>query len=347
MAIVFNPKFNITNKLLSNIKHINLIISELNNKKFSALVLAEMERLAREVSSHASTSIEGNPIPLTDVKRLIRSDPKNARDSEREVLNYNKTLKWLNKGLVKEKIKFSIDLILKIHKGVIDSLLQDYESGVLRKRPVFVNNPALRKTVYLPPDHSDVPDLINELVLFIKSNAGEIDPIILAGIFHKQFVLIHPFMDGNGRTTRLVTKVLLAEMGLNTFNLFSFENYYDKNVTKYFGFVGEIGNFYEINKNVDFTNWLEYFSDGIIDELLRVQKILNLKENFDIEIFDHDRKILDFIEANGKIRNKDYEKLTKRAKATRTKDLQRLEKLGVIEKKDKFKSTYYILKENA
>lgn len=341
-ATVFNPKFIITNKLLFNIKHINSLISELNNKRFSNLVLVEMERQAREVSSYASTSIEGNPLPLTDVKRLIKADPKNVCDSEKEVLNYNNTLKKINTDLKKGNIHFSLDLILKIHKGVIDGLLPNYDTGFFRKRPVFVNNPVLRKIIYLPPDHKDVPDLINSLVMFVNSNRNNIDPIILAGIFHKQFVLIHPFIDGNGRTTRLVTKVLLAEMGLNTFNLFSFENYYNKNVTKYFEFVGEIGNFYEISKKVDFTNWLEYFTDGIIDELLRVKKILSLQINSKISIYSHDQKILSFIEKSGSIKNNDYAKLVKRAKATRTKDFQRLVKLRLIQMKAKGKATYYI-----
>ncbi len=342
---MFTPRFSITNKLLSNIKEIGSLITELNNKRFSNVVLVEMERIAREVSSHASTSIEGNPLPLTDVKRLIKTNPKNVRDSEKEVLNYNNTLKKINSGLKKNNIHFSLDSIFKIHKGVVDGLLPDYDAGFLRKRPVFVNNPALRKVVYLPPDHIDILDLMNDLVSFIDNNRNDIDPIILAGIFHKQFVLVHPFIDGNGRTARLATKVLLAEMSLNTFNLFSFENYYNKNVTNYFKYVGEVGNFYEISKKVDFTNWLEYFTDGIIDELLRVKKILGVQTYRDISIFSHDEKILSFIEEHGSIRNSDYAKLVKRAKATRTKDLERLVELGLIQMKAKGRATYYILKE--
>ncbi|MEK7550618.1 MAG: Fic family protein [Patescibacteria group bacterium] len=341
---MFNPKFAITNKLLSNIKEIGSIITELNNRKFSNLVLVEMERLAREISSHASTSIEGNPLPLTDVKRLIKTDPKNIRDSEKEVLNYNNVLKQINKNLKNNNIHFSLDLILKIQKGVVDDLLPDYDTGVLRKRPVFVNNPSLRKVVYLPPDHSNVPLLIDELIMFIKSKSDEIDPIILAGIFHKQFVLIHPFIDGNGRTTRLLTKILLAEMGLNTFNLFSFENYYNKNVTRYFEFVGEIGNYYELSKNVDFTKWLEYFTDGIIDELLRVKKILSIQVDPKNVVYSHDQKVLDFVEKNGFIKNSDYAKLIKRSKAMRVINLNRLIEMGLIERKGKGKATFYVLK---
>ena len=152
---------------------------------------------------------------------------------------------------------------------------------------------------------------MNELVKFIKDRHNNIDPIILAGIFHKQFILIHPFMDGNGRTARLVTKVLLAKMGLNTFNLFSFENYYNQNVSKYFEFVGELGDYYELVNNVDFTKWLEYFTGGIIDELLRVKRILNLMEGRTESVFSNDQKILDFIGGNGQIKNSDYAKLVK------------------------------------
>ena len=115
----------------------------------------------------------------------------------------------------------------------------------------------------------------------------------MAGIFHKQMVIIHPFMDGNGRTTRLSTKMLLAKMGLNTFNLFSFENYYNQNVTKYFQIVGEYGDYNELVKAIDFTNWLEYFTGGLIDEPLRVQKLLPVLGNTpDTKLEEQHLKIL-------------------------------------------------------
>ena len=138
----------------------------------------------------------------------------------------------------------------------------------------MVNDPRTGNPIYLPPDVEDVKPLMKNLVDFISEHRDQIDALILAGIFHKQMVIIHPFMDGNGRTTRLATKVLLAEMGLDTFNLFSFENFYNKNVTRYFQTVGEFGNYYDLVEQIDFTPWLEYFTEGLIDELLRVQKLL-------------------------------------------------------------------------
>jgi len=293
---MFKPKYTITNKLLENIKKVNKLVNNLNLRRFPRIVLVEMQKKAEAISTYASTSIEGNPLPLTDVKQILKTRPQNIQDSEQEVLNYNEILKEINIKLERKTVTVNSNLllfiqkkitnklipvfqsgklrtnpvfindprlILSIHKEITNQLLPDFKSGILRTEPVFVNNPIIGKTIYWPPDVKDVPILMKELIVFIKTNKHIVDPLILAGIFHRQLVIIHPFMDGNGRTTRLATKILLAEMGLNTFNLFSFENYYNKNVTRYFEMVGVKGNYYDIYKTLDFTLWLEYFTDGM------------------------------------------------------------------------------------
>lgn len=346
----FNPWYTITERLLANIKQITSLVAELNNRRFTNIVLFEFERTAREVSSYASTSIEGNPLPLTEVKKILKSAPDHVRDSEKEVLNYNRALQGLNQQLSEGKVNLSFNLILKIQKQVIDGLLPKFEVG-LRQKPVVVNDPRTGQVVYLPPDVKNVKPMLGELIDFVSINSNNIDPLILAGIFHKQMVIIHPFMDGNGRTTRLITKVLLAAMGLNTFNLFSFENYYNQNVTKYFQTVGEFGNYYELEnppagRQVNFTNWLEYFTEGIIDELLRVQKLLpTMSLNKEARLEEYHLKILNYIRENGSIAHRDYAMLVKRAKPTRALDFQKLVELDLIERKGKGRATYYVLRE--
>lgn len=343
---MFTPKYTITDQLLSHIKRINTLVMELNNRRFPHIVLLELEKAAREVSAYTSTSIEGNPLPLTEVKRILKSKPAHIRDSEKEVLNYNQALQDLNQKLKEDKVKLSLDLILKIQKQVTNGLLPVFESGHFRQQPVVVNDPRTRQVKFMPPDTKDVKFLMEDLLEFINSNRDKIDPLILASVFHKQMVLIHPFMDGNGRTTRLATKVLLAEMGLSTFNLFSFENYYNQNITRYFQEVGESGNYYDlITRGIDFTSWLEYFTEGIIDELLRVQKLLpGVGSSPQTNLQPYHLKMLDFIREKGFITHKDYARLTDRAKATRALDFQKLTELGLIERKSKGRATYYILK---
>ena len=343
---MLQPHYNITDRLLSNIKRINTLVNELNTRRFPNLVLVELEKAARAGSSYASTSIEGNPLPLTEVKKILKLRPAHIRDSEKEVLNYNRALEDLNKKLEESKARLSLDLILKIQKQVTAGLLPAFESGKLREKPVVVNDPRIRQVVYLPPNAKEVKGFLEELIEYLNINRSKIDPLILAGIFHKQMVIIHPFMDGNGRTARLVTKVLLAEMGLNTFNLFSFENYYNKNVAKYFQTVGQYGNYYELVHKIDFTSWLEYFTEGIIDELLRVQKQLGeIPVTPETQLQPYHLKVLEFIKQRGFIADRDYAKLTERAKATRALDFQKLIDLGLIKKKGKGRATYYALRE--
>lgn len=344
---MFQPRYTITHRLLEHIKRINSLVSELNNRRFSSVVLAAFEKTARSLSTYASTSIEGNPLPLTEVKKILKSRPTHIRDSEREILNYNQALQELNARLKTQAFSLSLSLILHIQQQVTSNLLPPFESGRLRQKSVVVNNPRLRKIVFLPPNAQDVKPLMGDLVEFVEKNIKMIDPLILAGIFHKQMVIIHPFMDGNGRTTRLATKVLLAQMGLNTFNLFSFENYYNQNVSRYFQTVGEFGDYYELKEKIDFTVWLEYFTEGIIDELLRVQKLLPETEIIpQTQLQAHDQILLNYIKEHGFIKDKNYAELVDRAKATRTQDFKKLLSLGLINRKGKGKATYYTLHGN-
>lgn len=337
----FEPRYKITSKLLDNIKKITEIKTELNNRRFSKTIRMRLEENAFSLSTHSSTSIEGNPLPLTEVRRILKNKPEHIRDSEKEVLNYNDALVYLQK-LLGKGVRFNNDLVLDIHEKVTEDLLSKEKVGSYRNSPVVVINPKTGETVYLTPDIKDVEPLMNSLLVYIDENREGVDPVILAGLFHKQFVIIHPFADGNGRTARLLTKLLLANMGLDTFNLFSFENYYNKDVAKYFQNVGEFGDYYEIKENIDFTEWLEYFTDGIINELLRVSgELEKVGFNPETSLKKHHNKILKYIEKHGFITDSDYSKLTDRAKATRALDFNKLIELGLIKREGKGRATHY------
>lgn len=340
---MFDPKYTITPKLLENITKITVLITELNHRTFPHIILYSMEKLANATSSHASTSIEGNPLPLTEVKKILKQQPAHARDSEKEVLNYNQALEYLNAQT--KELPIDQKLILKVQGFVTKELLPKHEVGKFRQVPVVVNNPKTRQIVYLSPDWQEVPKMVTDLTDFVHQNKTELHPLITAGLFHRQFVLIHPFCDGNGRTTRLITKALLARMGLDTFKLFSFENYYNQNVTKYFQQVGVIGDYYDIAPTLDFTEWLEYFTTGIIDELLRVKDILYAETAaLGPRIHPQHKPILNYIVKEGQIADRDYAKLTKRAKATRALDFKYLIEEDIIERVGEGRATYYVAK---
>ena len=267
---IFTPHYHISSAALENIKRIAVRVHELNKRRLPDVILAELQTEAAASATFASTSIEGNPLPLTEVRRLLKQQPKRLRDSEREIVNYNRVLTTLS---AHPESPLTETRLLDMHRGVLDGLLPGHQVGRWRQEPVILHDPRSGEVVYLPPDWQDVPALMTALVAFVQDQRNTLDPLVLAGIFHKQFVIIHPFADGNGRTARLATTLLLARLGLNLFKLLSFENFYNRNVTRYFKHVGVRGNYYDL-PTIDFTDWLDYFSEGILDELLRLEKTI-------------------------------------------------------------------------
>ena len=336
---MFQPSYRISPQLLDSIKQITILVHELNKQHVSDVVFADLLSEAMVTSTYASTSIEGNPLALTEVKRVLKTQPAHIRQSEQEVINYNRTLQGLNDA---SDAPFTLEQILTIHQGVTADLLPAEHSGHWRLEPVGIHEPRSGNVLYLPPDHQDVPGLMGDLVGFVQAEVDRLDPLILAGLFHKQFVIIHPFVDGNGRTTRLATKQLLAGLGLNLFHLLSFENYYNQNVTRYFQRVGVFGNYYDLVAELDFTDWLEYFAEGILNELHRLEKQLTDRQgppNQGLKAYH--QTILDLIDAQGHVNDRDYAQRTDRAKATRSLDFRKLVEMGIIERKGRGRSTYY------
>ncbi len=335
----FNPLYTITPPLLDMLKRIAILVHELNRHVLPTAVVMQLQSQAQAVSTYASTSIEGNPLPLTEVKRLLKQHPNHARQSEREVLNYNRALTNLNQQV---DAPFTAQRLQTIQATVMEELLPAHQVGAWRQEAVVIYVPRGQEIVYLPPDYADVPALMAALITFVQENWGKLDPLLLAGIFHKQMVVIHPFMDGNGRTARLATNLLLAGLGLDTFNLFSFENYYNQNVTRYFEKVGLRDDYYELAPNLDFTPWLRYFAEGILDELLRVQKQVEQSKRAPATTLQpHHQQILDHIDEHDFITDKEYAQLTERAKATRTGDFNKLIAFGLLKRHGRGRLTHY------
>jgi len=344
----WQPKYTNTDKLLYTIRQIGEAIGEIRSFRFQSGTVALLESQARELSTYASTSIAGNPLALTDVKRLLKNRPEYIRDTEHEVLNYNQALKQVYSEVRQQNFTLNQHSIEKIQKTVVAGLMDNpSDIGKLRERAVVIRNPLqieLRDEItFIPPDYQDVPRFLDHLIQYIQQNSGKIDPIILAGIFHRQYVIIHPFMDGNGRSARLITTALLGSEGFNFFEIFSFEGYYNRNIRRYFNEVGLTGDYYEIHNGIDFTSWLEYFADGILDELKRVQKSL-LSSTSQQRIEPHLRNVLDYIEKHGSITQKQYGEFSERSLAARKQDFKKLLLLNLIESKGGGRSTYYALR---
>ncbi|MFC1750013.1 Fic family protein [Pseudomonadota bacterium] len=261
-----------------------------------------------------------------------------------KLLNYNKALQSLYGEVRSGKFKLTVKTLENIQGQVVGGLMDNpAHCGALREVPAIIRNPRkIDEIVFIPPDSKDVRGLLSGLLKFIQGNIGKIDPIILAGIFHRQCVIIHPFIDGNGRTTRLLATAILGKAGLDLFEIFSFENYYNHNITRYFNAVGLEGDYYDLAEEINFSKWLEYFVDGTLDELRRVRKTLPEQPIAKPRLEPHHRQVMDYIEEHGSITQREYGQISSRSLASRKLDFDKLVKLNLIAAKGAGRGTYYV-----
>lgn len=339
--IMFSPRYTISPALLQSMQAIAVTGAMLNRKALPADLLTHLSADVRARRVSASVAIEGNPLSLTAVKELLRQGPALAGNSlaQQEVLNYDAALSYVSRH---NEDRFNLKLILEVQRLVTDGVIGNpYHVGALRRDAVFIMDPRTHQPVFLPPRHEDVPALLDELLLFVEKNRGVLDPVLLAGLFHKQFVIIHPFMDGNGRTVRLLTGLLLSLLGVDLWSLVSFEDYYNRNVTAYFASVGEQGDYYDLADQVDFTDWLTYFAGGLAEELRLVAEVIDTHMRSSFRLQEHHCILLAYAREHGSITMQDYATLTSRALSTRSKDLHDLVQAGYLERIGQGKASWY------
>jgi len=113
------------------------------------------------------------------------------------------------------------------------------------------------------------------LVAWISASQRDSLPCpIRAGIAHYQFATIHPYYDGNGRTARLLTTLILHLGGYDLKGLYSLEEYYARNLSDYYSAltVGPSHNYYEGRAKAEITRWVEYFCDGVATSFESVRR---------------------------------------------------------------------------
>jgi len=161
-----------------------------------------------------------------------------------------------------------------------------------------------------------------------------------------QFVHIHPFVDGNGRTARLFVHLILYKTGYDFKRLFSISEFYDKDRPSYYDAIQSVR-----KNNMNMTGWLEYFANGLRSQMKEIQekaKKVIISENImkDLAAFHlngRQGRIVRFLFLNERIDNEQCQVLCKSIKRTATRDLTSLVEKSILQKHGEKKGTYYIL----
>ena len=274
-----------------------------------------MRETAKLSTIHYSTQIEGNRLTKEEVKDLIGSkkvvsNTGRVRD-EREIKGYYVALDYIEK-LAKTKSPITEDNIKHIHALVVGGGSTKVKGTEYRDGQNVITDSATGQIVYMPPEANDVADLMKELVVWINT-PNDIPIPIIASIIHCQFVTIHPYYDGNGRTARLLTTLALHKNGYDLKGIYSLEEYYAKDLQGYYGVIniGKSHNYYLGREEADITKWVEYFINGMAIAFKSVYNKAKEQENSKDEIKvlreldSKQRQILNLFETQKYVTSKD------------------------------------------
>lgn len=344
---MFRPTYTITPVILDNLVRTAEAKALIDNAHLIPKWEVALRREALIRNAHASTAIEGNPLSLQQVSELAKGREIMAtRKAQAEVLNYLKVLETLPK--LSETGKVSEKVILKIHGFLTKDVLDNpEESGVYRKRQVVIGNRVTGQIVFRPPIAKAVPGQMKSFVAWLNGKeASSANPVLVAGVGHYEFVRIHPFVDGNGRTARSLASLILYLQGFDTKRFFALDDYYDSDRQSYYRALQSVD-----QETLDLTQWLEYFTYGVALQIVKVkERVVSMsrdakrkQEKGQIALTERQMRIVEKIHTEGRITNRNVREMFRLSDEGALKEIRKLEKLGVIKSEGKGRSVIYIL----
>jgi len=259
----FQPASHITHRMTAGLMHIERARGFLEAARLSEDWLATMRSRAFVLEAHHTTHIEGTRLTLEQAERILAGETVAGTDPDdaRELLNYRDAFEFVSSYL-NDGGPVTEALIREIHRRLVAGVRGGSAApGAYRRVQNYVVNAATGQTIYTPPPPYDVPPLMAELVAWLNTES-DVHPVLVSGVAQFQLVHIHPFVDGNGRTSRLLSTLCLYRAGYDFKRLCSISEYYDRNRTGFYTALQSVR-----EHEMDLTGWLDYFVEGLATQM--------------------------------------------------------------------------------
>jgi len=208
-----NNKLIIPNAIKSLLNEIDKLKIKLNNfRQFDSYRIAQALELEYTFESNR---IEGNTLTLKETDLVINEGLTISGKSMREhleAINHKEAIEYV-KYLIEKKSSINEREVLSIHNLILRGINQ-LNAGTYRNVQVMIKG-----CTFTPPQPLLVGKLMEDYFHWYNSNKAKLHPVILASEMHERLVTIHPFIDGNGRTSRLVMNLILLKSGYVIANL--------------------------------------------------------------------------------------------------------------------------------
>ncbi len=214
---------------------------------------------------HGTTRIEGNTLSDIEVEALL-TDAAAGRVSgreAREIIGTREALELVDELVGQSKVGIDQQVIREIHRCVLWGQSPLLTPGEYRRGENRVTDPD-GATIFSTPPSGDVPSLMDELGSWLTNDSGSLDAPTAAALSHLEFVAIHPFNDGNGRTARAISRLILGRHEYAFDGLVSLEAQLDLHRAAYFAAIrAAIGRSYA--PGYDATPFVRYFVDSLVE----------------------------------------------------------------------------------
>lgn len=294
------PPYTITDKMLNYVSEIMKKVGEANY--FESLNrYPELRRKTRIKSIHSSLAIENNQLSLFQVEDVINGKPVIGEQKDiQEVKNAYKAYEQIDKVN-----PYSVEDLKKTH-GILTFLIEK-NAGEFRNHGECVRDGD--RIIFVAPPENMVTPLMKQLFDWMKKSKETVNPLILSCIFHYEFVFIHPFHDGNGRTARLWQTAILSHWE-KAFTYLPIESMIKKNQEEYYTAIQNCNNAGNSNEFIEFM--LKIISETI-DEMMNSKE---MKDKSHLLLSENESKVLECIKRNIIIGAKDIIEQTKLSDST-------------------------------
>jgi Fic family protein len=316
--------------------------------------LQELRKIATIESIGSSTRIEGVKLTNKEIEKIINNLNINnlkTRD-EQEVVGYWETLDTIIYNFPEIKINENyikqLHSILLKYNGKDEKHKGNYKQ--LTNRVVAIYPDGQQRVIFKTTEPHLVDKEMSELISWAIENFEnqEIHPLIIIGTFVYEFLSIHPFQDGNGRLSRLITTLLLLQQEYMFVQYVSFENVIETKKKEYYKALMD-GQKDRYTEKEIIDNWIIYFLDCIQILIQRLESKYQIYKDTKTYLNERQKLIKEIIIKNQPLKIGDIMiHLENYSKNTVKKDLEYLRNEGVVETIGKNKGTLYMLKkENA
>ena len=286
-----------------------------------------------------SNRIEGTRTTFEDAISPVEQVKPELRDDWHEVQNYIQAINYSVEKL--NELPLSMRLLKEAHKILLQGVRGEHKTpGEIRKTQNWIGGSSLQDAFFIPPEPNLLPDLLSDIEKFLHNEYIQVPELIRAGIAHYQFETIHPFLDGNGRTGRLLIILYLISTGLLNKPVLYISDFFEKNRMSYYDSLSMV------KQNDNITQWLKFFLTGVIetsknsiktfDEIIKLKKDVENKLTKIGKKATNGQRLLELLYSKPKVNSKLVSEELRITPATANGILKAFVEVGILQEKTGF-----------